>query len=149
MGDDAWHVRESYVLIKRVLLVGRTSYLHVNIGCLYLLKRNTASLFNSVEQEYLSSRNFVHRDLAARNILVGENKEVKVADFGLSRQVQEENVYHCSKQRKLPIKWMAPEAIYDQVFTSQSDVWVVVNMQIQPGLKAEIPYKKLIIRLEL
>jgi len=73
--------------------------------------------------EYLSSRNFVHRDLAARNILVGENKEVKVADFGLSRQVQEENVYHCSKQRKLPIKWMAPEAIYDQVFTSQSDVW--------------------------
>ncbi|KAL9953559.1 hypothetical protein ACROYT_G040995 [Oculina patagonica] len=73
--------------------------------------------------EYLSGKGFVHRDLAARNILVGDNKEVKVADFGLSRHVYEEKVYHCSKQKKLPIKWMAPEAIYDQVFTSQSDVW--------------------------
>lgn len=88
-----------------------------------MLKRSNASPpCNYVEQEYLSSRNFVHRDLAARNILVGDNKDIKVADFGLSRHVHEENVYHCSKQRKLPIKWMAPEAIYDQVFTSQSDV---------------------------
>ena len=94
----------------------------MKIGCFYLLKRSTASPSNSIEQEYLSSRNFVHRDLAARNILVGDNKEVKVADFGLSRHVDEEDVYHCSKQRKLPIKWMAPEAIYDQLFTSQSDV---------------------------
>ena len=86
------------------------------------MERSKASPFNSVEQEYLSSRKFVHRDLAARNTLVGDNKEVKVADFGLSRHVDEEGVYHCSKQRKLPIKWMAPEAIYDQLFTSQSDV---------------------------
>lgn len=105
-----------------------------------MLKRSNASPpCNYVEQEYLSSRNFVHRDLAARNILVGDNKEVKVADFGLSRHVHEENVYHCSKQRKLPIKWMAPEAIYDQVFTSQSDVWVVLNMYIQLSLEAEPP----------
>ena len=46
---------------------------------------------------------------------------MKVADFGLSRNVYTEKVYHASKTRKLPIKWMSPEAIYDQVFNAESD----------------------------
>lgn len=37
---------------------------------------------------YLESQNYVHRDLAARNILVGENDDVKVADFGLTRVIR-------------------------------------------------------------
>ena len=70
----------------------------------------------------MSDRRFVHRDLAARNVLVGENKIVKVADFGLTRLVYEENAYVTRHHKKLPIKWMAPEAIFDQVFTTKSDV---------------------------
>ena len=70
----------------------------------------------------MSSKGFVHRDLAARNVLVCEDKLVKIADFGLSRYVYAERVYHATKTRKLPIKWMPPEAIHDQVFTAESDV---------------------------
>ena len=64
----------------------------------------------------------VHRDLAARNILVGENKIVKVSDFGLTRQVGSDQVYMSKKSRKLPIKWMSVEAIFNQEFTAYSDV---------------------------
>jgi len=39
---------------------------------------------------YLELENFVHRDLRAANILVGEHNEVKVADFGLARLIQED-----------------------------------------------------------
>jgi serine/threonine protein kinase len=39
---------------------------------------------------YLEKENFVHRDLRAANILVGENNDVKVADFGLARLIQED-----------------------------------------------------------
>ena len=70
----------------------------------------------------MSCKGFVHRDLAARNVLVCEGKLVKVADFGLSRNVYAEKVYHAKKNRKLPIRWMSPEAIHDQVFTTESDV---------------------------
>lgn len=70
----------------------------------------------------MSRKGFVHRDLAARNVLVCEGKLVKIADFGLSRYVYTTNVYHATKTRKLPIKWMSPEAIHDQVFTAESDV---------------------------
>ncbi|XP_067031687.1 uncharacterized protein [Acropora muricata] len=73
--------------------------------------------------EYLAGKGFVHRDLAARNVLVGENKIAKVADFGLTRHVYEERVYQAKRNRKLPLKWMSIEAIFDQTFTTQSDVW--------------------------
>ncbi|XP_031561076.1 fibroblast growth factor receptor 2-like [Actinia tenebrosa] len=72
--------------------------------------------------EYLSKRGYVHRDLAARNVLVGNSKEAKIADFGLTRHMYED-LYQAKTNRKLPLKWMSIEAIFDQSFTSQSDVW--------------------------
>ena len=37
---------------------------------------------------YLESQNYIHRDLAARNILVGDNNNVEIADFGLARVIK-------------------------------------------------------------
>lgn len=74
-------------------------------------------------QEYLASKMIVHRDLAARNILVGEDNILKLADFGLSRDITENEHYHMqSKEDKLPVRWMAVESIYDREFTIMSDV---------------------------
>ena len=35
----------------------------------------------------------VHRDLAARNVLVGDNYVLKVADFGLARDIYKDEHY--------------------------------------------------------
>ncbi|XP_066024506.1 fibroblast growth factor receptor 1-A-like isoform X2 [Pocillopora verrucosa] len=42
---------------------------------------------------YLSSIPVIHRDLSARNVLVGEGETCKVTDFGMARDVQEDNIY--------------------------------------------------------
>jgi len=73
--------------------------------------------------EYLSSKKVIHRDLAARNILVSETNICKVADFGFSRDVMANNIYERKSEGRLPIRWMAPEALYDNVYTTKTDVW--------------------------
>ncbi|KAJ8397526.1 hypothetical protein AAFF_G00438020 [Aldrovandia affinis] len=73
--------------------------------------------------EFLSSRKCIHRDLAARNILLSENSVVKICDFGLARDVYKDPDYVRKGDARLPLKWMAPETIFDRVYTTQSDVW--------------------------
>ncbi|XP_023652675.2 hepatocyte growth factor receptor-like isoform X1 [Paramormyrops kingsleyae] len=75
--------------------------------------------------EYLASKKFVHRDLAARNCMLDESYTVKVADFGLARDVYEKEYYsvHNKSGVKLPVKWMALESLQTHKFTSKSDVW--------------------------
>ncbi len=75
-------------------------------------------------KEFLSQKGFVHRDLATRNVLVGENKTVKIGDFGLTRYVYDDRVYVTKRGAKLPLKWMAIESIFDLTFTTASDVYV-------------------------
>ncbi len=73
---------------------------------------------------YLSSKKIIHRDLAARNVLIDDSTNVcKVADFGFARHVMGNNIYERKSQGKLPIRWMAPESLYDNCYTTKSDVW--------------------------
>ncbi|XP_068893109.1 focal adhesion kinase 1 isoform X8 [Tenebrio molitor] len=78
----------------------------------------------STALSYLESKKFVHRDIAARNVLVSSHNCVKLADFGLSRSMSDDQSYYKASKGKLPIKWMSPESINFRRFTIASDVWM-------------------------
>lgn len=64
-------------------------------SCLKLDRESLMSIAVQVASGmlYLSQNRFVHRDLATRNCLVGHNLEVKISDFGMSR-----DIYTCAER---------------------------------------------------
>ena len=72
--------------------------------------------------EYLISLRCIHRDLATRNCLVGQNRVVKIADFGLSRTLYSSHYYKLTGCALVPIRWMATECFYGK-FSEKTDVW--------------------------
>ena len=70
----------------------------------------------------------IYRDIAARNCLVsskGADRVVKIGDFGLAKDLYSSDYYQVEGQRKLPVRWMAPEALLQGKFTIESDIWWV------------------------
>ena len=48
---------------------------------------------------------------------------MKVADFGLSRDVYETDYYSCNGRRgRLPVKWMALESLERGIYSTKTDV---------------------------
>ncbi|XP_013930733.1 PREDICTED: mast/stem cell growth factor receptor Kit-like [Thamnophis sirtalis] len=72
---------------------------------------------------FLSAKNCIHRDLAARNILLTHGRITKICDFGLARDIRNDSNYVVKGNARLPVKWMAPESIFECVYTFESDVW--------------------------
>ena len=51
---------------------------------------------------------------------------VKIADFGLARNIDRSGDYYYMQQKteaKLPMKWMAPEALMLRKTSKKTDVW--------------------------
>lgn len=90
---------------------------------------------------YLSALKFVHRDLAARNCMLDENMTVKVADFGLSRDIYERDYYSSdNKTTKLPVKWMAIESLEKCIYNTKTDVWSYGILLWELMTRGVVPY---------
>ncbi|XP_070784269.1 receptor-type tyrosine-protein kinase FLT3 [Enoplosus armatus] len=105
--------------------------------------------------EFLSSKNCIHRDLAARNVLVTKGRLVKIGDFGLARDIDNDSNYVVRGNVRLPVKWMAPESTFQGIYTMKSDVWAYgillweifsLGVTPYPGMKVDHTFYSMIER---
>ena len=70
---------------------------------------------------YLHTNRIIHRDLKPENLLFDKNMHLKVADFGLSTQLEKK-----SKKIKGPcgtLLYTAPEILEDKEYSFEVDIW--------------------------
>ena len=57
-----------------------------------------------------------------KTIRVDKDLTVKIADFGLTRDIYCDDYYRMGHNAKVPIKWMPPESIHDGYYDQKTDV---------------------------
>lgn len=87
--------------------------------------------------EHLHDLNIMHRDLKPENILLDENMHIKVADFGCSKileqqdDVQDKSIKNESNPRQRSnsfvgtAQYVSPELLTEKTITASSDLWAL------------------------
>ncbi|KAI1287888.1 Tyrosine-protein kinase transforming protein Abl [Halotydeus destructor] len=94
----------------------------------------TAQLVHGMN--FLESRHIVHGSLSTSAIFVDKchqaTRSIRIGEFGPVKLTIEDDkerlmcnagVHRCLEGDRCPVKWMAPEAIADRVFSHETDVW--------------------------
>ncbi|RHN62944.1 putative mitogen-activated protein kinase kinase kinase STE-STE11 family [Medicago truncatula] len=83
------------------------------------IRRYTRSIVEGLD--HIHRNGFVHCDIKLQNILVFNDGEIKIADFGLAKKTGEKQSFEC---RGTPL-FMSPESVNNGEHESPADIWAL------------------------
>ena len=129
-GDELWLILEYWNAGSVIDLIKITERV--------LNEYEIASITQAVLKglDYLHTRKMIHRDIKAGNILLDRNGNVKIADFGVSKQI---NTYENTKTFIGTPLWMSPEVLTKSEYNRKTDIWSLGITIIEMG-EGDPPY---------
>ncbi|KAK7257031.1 hypothetical protein RIF29_30710 [Crotalaria pallida] len=103
-------------------------FLFDNIGSKFLNWQKRINIIEGICQGLLYLHNYsrlkiIHRDLKASNILLDDNMNPKISDFGMARMFTQQESTINTKRIVGTYGYMAPEYAMEGIFSTKSDVY--------------------------
>ncbi|MCJ8737770.1 hypothetical protein PDJAM_G00027900 [Pangasius djambal] len=128
--------------LKQYLKISKNKDEKVKVHPLSTKQKVSVCLQVARGMEHLSNQRFVHRDLAARNCLISAKRQVKVSALGLSKDVYNSEYYHY-RQAWIPLRWLPSESVFEDDFSTKTDVWSFGVLMWEVFSFGELPYADL------
>uniref|UniRef100_A0A673KXQ4 Inactive tyrosine-protein kinase 7-like n=1 Tax=Sinocyclocheilus rhinocerous TaxID=307959 RepID=A0A673KXQ4_9TELE len=128
--------------LKQYLRVSKSKDEKVKVQPLSTKQKVSVCLQVARGMEQLSNQRFVHKDLAARNCLISSKRQIKVSALGLSKDVYNSEYYHY-RQSWIPLRWLPSEAVFEDDFSTKTDVWSFGVLMWEVFSFGELPYAEL------
>ena len=108
----------------------------------FLLERESFKYFIEVLNavNFLHNNNFIHRDIKPENILLTENNNIKLCDFGSCVQIKENE-----KRNTIcgTLEYMSPELLKKEKYNFDVDIWAL-GILLFEMLHGKSPFKPII-----
>lgn len=115
---------------------------NVKIPPLTLSQKVTMCSQVALGMEHLSNYRYIHKDLAARNVLLTSTLDLKIANLGLCQDVYA-GEYFPMRNKRLPLRWLPPEVILEDAYSTKSDVWAFGVLVGEVFTLGDIPHRRL------
>jgi serine/threonine protein kinase len=91
--------------------------------------------------EFMHTHNIIHRDIKGKNILVDTNGNLKIADFGSAKQVDNFKKDTPTLSYNYTPLWTAPEVVTSGNYDRKVDIWALGCVIIEMG-SAKLPWSE-------
>ena len=92
--------------------------------------------------KHLADHRFVHKDIAARNCLIASNLTLKISMSCMTKEPYHQE-YTKFRNHVIPLRWLPYEAVYEDEYSTKSDVYSYSCLLWEMFHQGELPFNKL------
>ncbi|XP_016839619.1 inactive tyrosine-protein kinase 7 isoform X2 [Nasonia vitripennis] len=92
--------------------------------------------------KHISDHRLVHKDVAARNCLISSALHVKISLSCMTKEPHQQE-YTKHKNQIIPLRWLPKEAVFEDEYSTKSDVYSYSCLVWEMFHQGELPFKKL------
>ncbi|KAF4362261.1 hypothetical protein F8388_008145 [Cannabis sativa] len=87
------------------------------------IRRHTKSILNGIY--FVHSKGFIHCDIKVDNVLIFQNGNAKICDFGLAMEASEKGKVESSRELRGTPMYLAPESVNENEYDYPVDIWAL------------------------